>query len=204
MDSIINLDEALFQSIYSLAGNIEILDWIFIFLAEDSRVFMAGLFFFGLILIYRRNPTRPFYSIFLAIMIFLLPIITSSILREAIMRPRPFLVFDIEPIIEQSIRPSLPSNHSAASFAVAGVYLNFLRSHFKPVVILAFLVMFSRVYAGIHFPLDVLTGGVIGILPSLGLYLQERLQPDSNREKKKEEGKKDNNKGNKAMKSNYL
>jgi len=41
-------------------------------------------------------------------------------------------------------------------------------------------------------------------LPSLGLYLQERLQPDSNREKKKEEGKKDNNKGNKAMKSNYL
>lgn len=173
MDFILNLDKKLFHIIHYTSGRLEILDWLGVFFAEDSRVFMGGLFFLGLFLVYRNSSDKSIYNIFFAAIIFLLPVITSNILREVIMRPRPFVSFDISPLIEQSIRPSLPSNHTAASFAVAGMYLAFIKRHFKTVFILACLVALARIYAGTHYPLDVLAGAFIGILPGIVVYYKK-------------------------------
>ena len=191
MDFIIELDKIIFKLIHSLSGHSGIIDWLSIFFAEDSRIFMGGLFFLGLVLIYRKYPEKPLYHILVAAMIFLLPVMTSAILREAIMRARPFVILDITPLIEQSIRYSLPSNHTAASFAIAGMYLVFLKKHFKLVLILAFLVAIARVHTGVHYPLDVTVGAIIGILPGLGFYYQEVNTPDHN---EKHSNKHSNNK----------
>ncbi|UMZ75014.1 phosphatase PAP2 family protein [Natranaerofaba carboxydovora] len=199
MDFIIELDKIIFKFIHSLSGHSGIIDWLSIFFAEDSRIFMGGLFFLGLVLIYRKYPDKPLYYILVATMIFLLPVMTSAVLREAIMRARPFVTLDITPLIEQSIRYSLPSNHTAASFAIAGMYLAFLKKHFKPVLILAFLVAIARVHTGVHYPLDVTVGAIIGILPGLGLYYQEVTTPDHN---EKHSNKHSNNKKLNNKKSN--
>jgi undecaprenyl-diphosphatase len=60
------------------------------------------------------------------------------------------------------------SAHASNSFAIAIFLGHFLREKFRNIGYLllfwAFLVAYSRVYIGVHFPLDILTGGLIGFI----------------------------------------
>lgn len=58
---------------------------------------------------------------------------------------------------------SFPSGHSAAAFAFAeGVGRN-LPWTAPPLTVLAFLVAYSRVHTGVHYPGDVIAGGICGV-----------------------------------------
>ena len=60
------------------------------------------------------------------------------------------------------------SAHAANSMALASFFSVMLKSNIKRISLFLFLwaslVAYSRVYIGVHFPLDVLTGTAIGIL----------------------------------------
>jgi undecaprenyl-diphosphatase len=60
--------------------------------------------------------------------------------------------------------PSFPSNHAANSFAVATV-LSFALPYGAPVFFLiSTAIAYSRVYVGVHFPLDCIAGALIGLI----------------------------------------
>jgi undecaprenyl-diphosphatase len=66
---------------------------------------------------------------------------------------------------------SFPSGHAATSFAAATV-LSFAFPRLAPALfLLAAAVGFSRVYVGVHYPLDVLGGAVLGVLVATALRL---------------------------------
>jgi undecaprenyl-diphosphatase len=57
---------------------------------------------------------------------------------------------------------SFPSGHAATAFAAASILVLLYGGYFYLGFIPAFLVAYSRVYMGVHFPSDVLGGAVLG------------------------------------------
>lgn len=99
-----------------------------------------------------------FSSVFLAA-------ITTGILKVLIGRPRPIMFFDgFRPFVFDWAFNSMPSGHSAATFAGL-VMIGMLAPKFKPLTwTLAIVVGLSRIYIGAHWPADVILGAFIGMV----------------------------------------
>ena len=71
--------------------------------------------------------------------------------------------------------PSFPSNLAAVAFAAATGIFIYNRKASIPVIILALLWSISRVFAGIHYPIDIVGGAAIGIATGVFTYGVFRL-----------------------------
>jgi undecaprenyl-diphosphatase len=86
------------------------------------------------------------------------------ILKVSTAVPRPFLALpDVAPLIIHGGYDSFPSGHAAVFFALATCV--FLRHRYVGSMFYFFAGMISlaRVMAGVHYPVDVLVGAIIGI-----------------------------------------
>lgn len=76
-------------------------------------------------------------------------------------------------IVKNSGGYSFVSGHATNSFAVSTLMILSLRKFFKPIyaiLIWPILFFYSRVYLGVHFPIDVTFGMLLGILIGYGFY----------------------------------
>jgi len=88
----------------------------------------------------------------------------SGLLKEQIGRDRPPLR-DPEPatLVALPDTSSFPSGHATVGFACATALALSVPRLRWPVFALAALIGFSRVYVGVHYPLDVLAGALLGV-----------------------------------------
>jgi undecaprenyl-diphosphatase len=107
--------------------------------------------------------------------------VISLILRQVIDRPRPFLVHPLpRPLVHPPSTGSFPSGHSATAFACATVIAWAEPRLAVPIFVLAALVAWSRVYVGVHYPLDVIGGAALGIAVGAAVvYLARRGRFDA-------------------------
>ena len=97
----------------------------------------------------------------------LMVVLFAASIKYAIDRPRPYDVLQaIDPLYRPS-DPSFPSGHAMTIFAAAVTLGMKWRKTLVPLLVLAAAVGFSRVYIGVHFPYDVASGALIGILIGL-------------------------------------
>ena len=100
-------------------------------------------------------------------------------------RPRPYQAMADAVLRQQPAHgTSFPSSHTAVTVAVVIALIPFLPRALAPVAIAyAVLVGWSRVYLGVHYPLDVLAGAGIGmavggaVLLALGALFHRAEQP---------------------------
>jgi len=155
-------DLPIFNFFHSLSGKFWLIDWIWIFLAEYVPYFLVLA---AIWLIFRERGRKRIYSFALVS----LPVILSrGIIVEAIRffykRERPFSALDFSPLVSANAFDSFPSGHAAFFFALAMSVYFLERKAGKWFFAFAILMAFARICAGIHWPLDVLFGAVIGLL----------------------------------------
>ena len=108
----------------------------------------------------------------------LIAYLASAGLRAAIERPRPPLRYpQIETLVPLPHSYSFPSGHTSTSFACAVVLAAATpnRRARALLIALATLIALSRVYAGVHYPLDVVGGAVLGMAIGLALVALARV-----------------------------
>jgi membrane-associated phospholipid phosphatase len=84
-------------------------------------------------------------------------------------RSRPPEAIGLEALVGVPGSPSFPSGHAMSAFAVAGALALLAPRLRVPVLALAAVIAFSRVYLGVHFWIDVLVGSALGLAIGLGV-----------------------------------
>ena len=89
----------------------------------------------------------------------------GATLKELIARDRPCHVLShIKDIANCSNSFSFPSNHAVNSFTFATIVSLAYKNLTFLLYVSALLIGYSRIYLGVHYPTDVLSGALLGIL----------------------------------------
>ena len=191
------MDLYIFQTINGLSRRYWIFDYIAIFTAEYLGYFLvlAALFF---ILKEKKWRDRIYFFSLISLSVILSRGIIAEIIKFFSNRQRPFALLNIQPLIEKSdINMSFPSGHASFYFALAFSILLFYfakENNFKNKIGFwflgfAFLIGFSRIFAGIHWPSDILVGAIVGIISS---FLVKKILDIEFREKTENKTKEEN------------
>jgi undecaprenyl-diphosphatase len=93
-------------------------------------------------------------------------------IKAAVDRERPHLR---HPLVKLPTDPSFPSGHASVSFACAVMLALTVPKLAAPTLVLATAIAYSRLYLGVHYPLDVLAGAALGAAVAIALrQLAER------------------------------
>ena len=152
------------QWILSFAGKYPTLDIVAVFFAEYVAYIFALFFIIALLL--QSDARRRLHVIFVS---GLSVILASGIIRTALnyffYRPRPFVAYNITPLISHEATASFPSGHATFFFTIATIIFLYMSRRWGVwAYVIAALMGLARVYAGVHYPLDIVGGAIIGVL----------------------------------------
>jgi undecaprenyl-diphosphatase len=115
----------------------------------------------GLVVV-KRISLRGFLQLALAVL--LASVLADRVLKPLVHRERPFeRISDLRVVGGRPHDASFPSGHSANAFASALVLARLAPAAAPVWWTLAALIAFSRVYLGVHHPLDVIAGALLGL-----------------------------------------
>jgi len=153
LNNILSFDEYLFFLLRSMDSNILLFfNLITYFGSSIFWVFLIAIFWL-------KNKRKISLQL---LFVFILDTISLLILKNVFLRIRPFEKFQLG--IDFDIGPSFPSGHSQRAFSGAVVLSNHYKKYKSLFYVLAALTAFSRIFLGLHYPLDVITGSINGII----------------------------------------
>jgi undecaprenyl-diphosphatase len=173
IDRIIQYDKQLFQYLNGL-GN-ESWDTFWLYLTQQFT--WIPLFALMLFLVMKAYGWKK--GLFLVLIVAIMITFSDqfvNVLKEYFARLRPNNDPTINTVIRILKRPrsySFVSGHSTTSFAVTTFMIFTLKKHFKLIYFLLIwplLFAYSRVYIGVHYPIDIFIGMLIGMLIGYTFY----------------------------------
>jgi undecaprenyl-diphosphatase len=177
-----NADERLFLWINGFAGTAPFLDRVAQWVVSDYLIPVSlALALVGLWFVEPDRLARQRHQIgvFVALTAMGTASLTVFILNARYDRLRPFEALDdVTLLFYRPTDPSFPSNAVAAAFGIAGVVWGVHRGLGTALLIASGLYGLARVYAGVHYPLDIIGGALIGIAASyLSFKLRDLIMP---------------------------
>ncbi len=156
-----------FQMINSWAGYSSFLDDIMLLVTNSvPYVAIAILLFLWFsskkkhILERRRTALYAAFSSLMALFV-------NSIIHLVYYHPRPFIVHHVHLLVHHAADSSFVSDHAVLVFAIAWTILMRNERIKYPVFIWATIVAISRIYIGVHYPVDVIGSALLAFGTSL-------------------------------------
>jgi len=179
LDLLFNLELYLFYFINTYISN-PIFDYIFVFFhnCHEQLWFIIIVLSIWVYYIIKDKKNRALLIVLIPISI-LITDQTGRSIKHLEFRQRPYMSIEKEKIqllIEvpkndlgeyqktSSSKKSFPSNHAANMFSICYILAYIYNKQKKYFITFAILIGISRIYVGVHYPLDVLVGILIGFV----------------------------------------
>jgi len=166
------VDLALFHYINHLLAN-PFFDWLMP-LFDKPKGWIPFILIFWLLMVYKDQKHRKMLLILVPLTILCCDQF-GVFIKDFGLRDRPWFALGLENVRHLGgmggKHASFPSNHASNISGIAFLF-SFIYPHLRRYFWgFAILIMFSRVYIGVHYPLDVFTGFMLGTLISCGLVI---------------------------------
>ncbi|KIV69819.1 Bacitracin transport permease protein BCRC [Bacillus mycoides] len=166
------MNYTVFQWINNFAGSSKLLDTLMIAIT-NSAAYVAILFM--LILWFnngkKENAIRKQYTVLYTTLSVSIALLVNVLIHAVYYHPRPFITHHVNQLVPHAADSSFVSDHSVLVFSIAFVFI--LRGEKLKYIALiwAVLVGVSRMYVGVHYPLDILGAAFLTFITS-GLVMQ--------------------------------
>ncbi|MCF6349827.1 MAG: phosphatase PAP2 family protein [Flavobacteriaceae bacterium] len=172
-DELIKTDKGLLVKLNAFGTE----SWDSFWLAVTNQFYWVPLFLLLFVLLIRTFGWKKG----LILIVFAALLVTFSdqlvnLIKNSVQRLRPNNDPEINEIIRALKHPrgySFVSAHSTTSFAVTTFMILLLRYNFRYIKLLLiwpFLFAYSRIYCGVHFPIDIILGMFLGIIIGFVFY----------------------------------
>lgn len=173
MEEILKLDKELFSFLYGLGSEQYDGFWLII----TKQIYWAPLIIAILYLIQKKMGWKSLgiIVVFLALLITFTDQMTN-VVKHSFQRLRPSNEAELAPIMRNLIKRnsySFFSGHASSSMALTVFIVSILRKYYKHTYLLflfPLIFAYSRIYLGLHYPLDILVGYIFGILTGTIFY----------------------------------
>ncbi|MFT5254454.1 MAG: undecaprenyl-diphosphatase [Flavobacteriales bacterium] len=173
LDKLLSLDSRLLVYLNGLGS--ETYDGLWLMITK--QLYWTPFFLLLLYVIYKKIGIKQFlYVVFFITLILLFTDQVTNLFKNGFQRLRPCNSPDINTIIrvvKTSGSYSFFSGHAANSMAVASFIYLLMKPHFKYLFLLflwPLVFAYSRIYLGLHYPIDILCGYLFGIFSGYTFY----------------------------------
>lgn len=166
LDALLGWDERIFRLLNGNWLN-PILDHLLPF-ATDAGNFILPFVVAAIVIVLVGRVRGLRFLVLAVVSVVVADAIGTHIFKYSFLRARPCIALaDVRLLVGCTKLPSFPSNHAVNASVLATLATLYMPRLWLPAAALAILVGYSRVYVGVHYPLDVLAGSVLGIVVAL-------------------------------------
>lgn len=165
------MNTSIFYFFYNLSHQSAAFDKFIIFWADTSAIpvfLLAGLYFAYLFIFHRDWKDKKwitwFWECFTIGASIFSAWLMSFIIKIIVHAPRPYVkLHDLTPLIVHGGYDSFPSGHATVFFGLATAIYLYNKKAGILFYLFAILIALARVITGVHFPLDIFVGALLGI-----------------------------------------
>lgn len=162
MEPLIEFDRWLFYLINGAGAN-GFFDAVMPFLTDFSNFEIPLAIAWVMLMVFGGRRERV-TALVLAVTLLMTDQMSSHVIKPLVQRERPCVeLSDVRALMGLKTSFSFPSSHAANIFGAATVLSLEYRRLMIPFIVIATAVAYSRVYIGVHYPLDVIAGAALGV-----------------------------------------
>ena len=180
IEEILKLDSQLFLFLNNLGSSTFDAFWIFLSYKESNIFFYLSLLIFYF---HKESKTIKLSEVFQSLLFIAIMVLiadqTANLFKDSFQRLRPCYnesLIDSVRLVKESCggKYGFFSAHASNSFSLAVFFGLLYKNKYRYIIYLsllyASLISYSRIYLGVHFPLDILFGGIYGITIGLVVF----------------------------------